>query len=111
MTEILFIVEEDHEGFRAKAVGASIVTEADTREELIKNVRDAVLCHYDSPEDAPKVAHLHYVRDETIAIATPRSAPASLTTAEIVESLRGSILKDDDPFGPAAPPEDWDAMR
>lgn len=25
------------------------------------------------------------------------------------ESLRGSVLRDDDPFGPAASPEEWEA--
>jgi hypothetical protein len=111
MTEILFIVEEDQEGYHAKAVGASIFTQANTREELVKNVREAVLCHYDSAENAPKVAHLHYVHDETIAIATAPSAARPPSASEIVQSLKGSILKDDDPFGPAAPPEDWEAMR
>ncbi len=29
----------------------------------------------------------------------------------IIERLRGSVLKDEDPFGPAAPLEDWEALR
>ena len=111
MTEILFIVREDHEGYHAKAVGAGIFTQAATREELVKNVRDAVLCHYDSPEFTPKIAHLHYVHDETIAIARTQGAEPSLPTSEIVESLKGSILSDDDPFGPAAPLEDWETLK
>jgi hypothetical protein len=28
-----------------------------------------------------------------------------------VNPLRGSVLRDDDPFGPAVPPEDWEANR
>ena len=31
--------------------------------------------------------------------------------AEIIERLRGTILRDDDPFGPATDPEDWEAAR
>lgn len=27
------------------------------------------------------------------------------------DSLQGLILKDDDPFDPVVPPEDWDACR
>jgi len=29
---------------------------------------------------------------------------------EIRSKLNGSIVKDDDPFGPAVPPEDWEAV-
>lgn len=25
--------------------------------------------------------------------------------------LRGTVLRDDDPFAPAVPPEDWDALQ
>jgi len=28
-----------------------------------------------------------------------------------VNPLRGSVLRDDDPFGPAVPPEGWEADR
>ena len=48
MIEILFTVEEAPEGgFLARAVGASIFTEADTLDELRQNVREAVECHFD----------------------------------------------------------------
>jgi predicted RNase H-like HicB family nuclease len=68
MTEIVFQIDEDPEGgFTARAVGASIFTEADTLEELKRNVRDAVQCHFDDPADRPKVIRLHFVRDEVIA--------------------------------------------
>ena len=30
---------------------------------------------------------------------------------KVRETLRGSVLRYEDPFGPAAPPEDWDALR
>ncbi len=65
--EILFVVREaDEGGFIAEAVGQSIVTEADTLEELRDMVRDAVLCHFDS-EHRPLAIRLHFVRDEVIA--------------------------------------------
>jgi predicted RNase H-like HicB family nuclease len=69
MTEILFIVEESDEGgYTAHAVDASIVTEADSLDELRENVRDAVRCHYDDDDVyRPKLIRLHLVRDEVIA--------------------------------------------
>ena len=70
MTEILFIVEESEEGgYTAHAVGASIVTEGDTLEELREMVRDAVRCHFDEDDAArPKAIRLHLVHDEVIAV-------------------------------------------
>ena len=68
MTEILFQVEEDPDGgFTARAVGASIFTEADTLDALKTNVREAVLCHFDEAQ-RPKMICLHIVEDEVIAL-------------------------------------------
>jgi len=68
MSEIVFLVEEAVEGgFTAKALGESIITEADDLEELRANVRDAVQCHFESDTERPKVIRLHFVRDEVIA--------------------------------------------
>ena len=51
MSEIVFVVEKAPEGgFTARALGASIFTEADTELELRGMLRDAVLCHYDDDE-------------------------------------------------------------
>jgi hypothetical protein len=68
MSEIIFVVEEDPEGgYTARALGASIVTEADDLSSLHANVRDAVLCHFDD-DKAPAVIRLHFVRDDVIAV-------------------------------------------
>ena len=68
MNEIIFTVEEDPEGgFVARAVGASIVTEADDLKALHTMVRDAVHCHFDEGK-APKMIRLRFVRDEVIAV-------------------------------------------
>jgi hypothetical protein len=69
MTEILFIVEEAEEGgYVARAVGASIVTEADDLAQLRTMVREAVRCHYDEDDaERPKAIRLHLVHDEVIA--------------------------------------------
>jgi len=47
MNEIIFEIREDESegGFVARALGHSIVTQADTWEELRINVREAVRCH------------------------------------------------------------------
>lgn len=67
MSEVVFVVEEAPEGgYVARAVGASIVTEADDLDGLREQVRDAVRCHFDE-EAVPKLIRLHYVRDEIIA--------------------------------------------
>jgi hypothetical protein len=70
MSEIVFQITEDDTdgGFIASALGHSIVTEADTWEELRANVREAVLCHFDEGK-APAVIRLHRVMDELIAVA------------------------------------------
>jgi hypothetical protein len=67
MTEIIFTVAEAPEGgYTARALGASIFTEADTLVELREAVRDAVRCHFEEPE-RPKIIRLHFIREEVIA--------------------------------------------
>ena len=66
-TEIIFAVEESAEGgYEAHALGHSIVTEADSIDELRKMVRDAVRCHFEEAE-MPAVIRLHFVHDEVIS--------------------------------------------
>ena len=68
MSELIFQVEESPEGgYTARALGASIFTEADDLEDLHAQVRDAVRCHFDEGE-APAMIRLHFVRDEVIAL-------------------------------------------
>lgn len=69
MTEIVFQVEDDPDGgFTARAIGASVFTEADTLEELRAKVRDAVTCHFENPDERPRIIRLHFTRDEVIAL-------------------------------------------
>ena len=66
MSELIFLVEEaDEGGYTARAVSESIFTEADTLDELRRNVREAVECHFEDGA-APKVIRLHIVREEII---------------------------------------------
>ena len=65
--EIIFLVEEDGEGgYIAKSLGYSIFTEADTIEELKKNIIDALKCHFENEEGLPKIVRLHIVKEEII---------------------------------------------
>lgn len=68
MNEIFFMVDEELEGgFSARALGASIFTQAETVDELYTQVREAVQCHFDTAE-LPKAIRLHFVREELIAV-------------------------------------------
>jgi len=69
MNEIIFEVREDESegGFVARALGYSIITQAETWEELRHQVRDAVRCHFDEGQ-APRVIRLHRVFDEVLAL-------------------------------------------
>ena len=68
MNEILFVVEEANDGsYRARAVGAAIQTEADTVDDLHREIRDGVHCH-DEDGEAPPLIRLHHVRQELLAL-------------------------------------------
>ena len=68
MSEIIFDVREDEVdgGYTATALGVGIHTEADSLEDLRRNVREAVDCYYDDPDAAPRIIRLHFVRDEVL---------------------------------------------
>ena len=67
MSEIVFIVEQaPGGGYIARALGESILTEADTEAALKLAVQDAVHCHFDEGH-SPKVIRLHFVREELLA--------------------------------------------
>ncbi|MEQ8425211.1 MAG: 2-oxoisovalerate dehydrogenase [Cyclobacteriaceae bacterium] len=66
--EIIFLVEESAEGgYEAKALGESIFTEAESLEDLKKNVKEAVVTHFEEGKH-PKVVRLHFVKEELINI-------------------------------------------
>lgn len=67
MSELIFLVEDAPEGgYTARALGESIFTEADTLDELRRQVGDAVRCHFEDGQ-APRVIRLHIVREEVLA--------------------------------------------
>lgn len=66
MKELVFeITQEADGGYVAEALGESIITEADTWEELRANVKEAVTAFYFDRE-APSLLRLHLVRDEVL---------------------------------------------
>lgn len=67
-TEIIFLVEESNEGgYQARALGESIFTEAENLEELKKNVKEAVITHYEEGNH-PRIVRLHFVKEELLSI-------------------------------------------
>jgi hypothetical protein len=66
-SEIIFSVQESPEGgYEARALGYSIFTQADTMDELKRNVKEAVHCHFEEGQ-TPAVIRLHMVKDEVIS--------------------------------------------
>ena len=66
--ELVFVVEEAPEGgYTAKALGVSIITEADDLGELRNQIVDAVQCHFPQESDRPRIIRLHMVKDEVFA--------------------------------------------
>jgi hypothetical protein len=66
--ELVFLVEEAAEGgYTARALGASIVTEADDLDALRHQVADAVYCHFPQEANRPRLIRLHLVKDEVFA--------------------------------------------
>lgn len=65
-SEIIFSVQESPEGgCEARAIGHSLFIQADTFEELKRDVREAAKCRFDDGM-APPVIRLHTVKDEVI---------------------------------------------
>jgi predicted RNase H-like HicB family nuclease len=73
MREITFIVKEDEQdgGYTAHAHwhdgNRDIYSEGNSRDELVKNIKDALSAAFDEHEPKPDLIHLHFVRDEVIA--------------------------------------------
>jgi hypothetical protein len=66
--EIIFLIEESEEGgYKAKALGYSIYTQAEDLDGLKEAVRDAVRCHFEE-EERPQIIRLHMVKDEVVAL-------------------------------------------
>jgi len=69
MNELVFdVTQESDGGYCAECLTESIVTEANTWDELRANVREAVRGYFfDQPEKLTLSIRLHLVRDEVLA--------------------------------------------
>ena len=66
MNEIIFLIVDAPEGgYCARALGESIFTEAETLDDLRRNIRDAVDCHFEEA-NRPGIIRLHFVREEVL---------------------------------------------
>src|SRR5438105_4421989 len=107
MREITFIIVEDQTdgGYTAHAHwphgNRSIHTQGKDRDELVRNIREAIDATFAREEEKPQIVHLHYVRDETIVLPRPTNGDAQYP-------LRGKPYRFDDPFGPTVV-EEWEA--
>jgi hypothetical protein len=71
MRELIFeVTQEADGGFFAECLTDSIVTEADTWDQLRHNVKEVVRAYYfDQLDKLPTTIRLHLVKDEILAYA------------------------------------------
>jgi predicted RNase H-like HicB family nuclease len=71
MSELIFeVTQESDGGFVAECLTESIVTQANTWEQLREHVREAVSGYFfDAPGQKPRTIRLHLQRDEVLATA------------------------------------------
>ena len=67
-TEIIFEVHHDEAdgGYSASAPGFGIHTQGDNADDLRRNVREAVDCHFDETMARPASIRLRFVREEIL---------------------------------------------
>ena len=67
--ELIFEVSQEQDGgYVAECLTENIFTQADTWEELRKNVREAVSAYYFDGKE-PSTIRLHFIRDEVLSAA------------------------------------------
>lgn len=67
MSELVFeVTQEADGGFVAEALGEGVITQADTWDELRRNVREAVDAYF-FDRTLPERIRLHLVRDEVLS--------------------------------------------
>jgi len=67
--EVIFDVRDSDEGgYCARALDHSIFTQAETWDELRRNVVEAVSLHFEDAAARPRFVRLHYVKDQLIPV-------------------------------------------
>ena len=69
MRDLYFEALEDivDGGYAASAVGYGIHTQAETLEELRKQILDAVSCYFGDTDELPTVVHLRVIHEEVLS--------------------------------------------
>lgn len=68
MESIFEVRDAEEGGYYARALGHAIFTEAETWEDLRTNVLEAISVHFEDAPTRPRLAQLHYVKDELIPV-------------------------------------------
>lgn len=67
--ELIFEIRDNEDGgYCARALGYPIFTEADNWEELRANILEATTLHFEDAPIKPRLAQLHYVKDELVPL-------------------------------------------
>ena len=68
MKDLYFEAREDKVdgGYVASAIGCGIHTQAETLEELKRNILDAVECYCEDPDGPPTIIHLRVISEEVL---------------------------------------------
>ena len=69
MRDLYFEAQEDtvDGGYTASAVGYGIHTQAETLEELRRQILDAVSCYFGENEEMPTLVHLRVIHEEVLS--------------------------------------------
>lgn len=69
LMELIFEIRDAEEGgLFARALGHSIFTQAESWDELRRNVLEAVSLHFEEATTRPRLVQMHYVKDELIPL-------------------------------------------
>jgi hypothetical protein len=69
LMELIFEIRDAEEGgFFARALGHSIFTQAESWDELRRNVLEAVSLSFEEATTRPRLVQMHYVKDELIPL-------------------------------------------
>lgn len=67
--ELIFEIRDAEDGgFYARALGHAIFTEAESWDELRRNVVEAASLHFEDSDARPRLIQMHYVKDELIPL-------------------------------------------
>ncbi len=60
--------EAEEGGYYTETVVVGVFAEGDTIPELKENIKEGIDCYFNREEGSPAFAHLHFVKDEILAL-------------------------------------------